>query len=99
MNYEEMNRATDETVRRVLMHSEICTWILAGAGLVLFTVLGVLVWMEHREKMRFMKAQRIFMEKNERGNWSASAYTPTVGDVDRSNDGNVFYRMGPPRRR
>lgn len=105
MNYEELFKDTDELVRRTLIHNAIREWIIVVAllaGLIFVTILAL---SEHREKMRLMKArkerleaERIAIEKNERGVWSAN-YVPNVtNDVETIGD-TTFHRMGPARKR
>ena len=62
MNYEAMIRETDELVRRVMLHNEVSTWLLACVGVALMFALAWFAWTEHREKMRQMRTQREWEE-------------------------------------
>ena len=105
MNYEELFKNTDELVRRTLIHNAIGEWIIVVALLASLIFVTILVISEHREKMRLMKArkerleaERIAIEKNERGVWSAN-YVPNVTNDVETVDGVTWRRMGPVRKK
>lgn len=105
MSYEEMMKDTDALVRRVLIQNAIGEWIIVIALMAAMAFVVILMFNEHREKMKVMKArrerleaERIALEKDERGQWHG-AYMPNTMEYEERSDGKTYYRMGPPTKR
>lgn len=58
MNYDEIIRDTNAVIRRVMVHSEMAAWGTAVLMALLILAIGYFAWIEHREKMRILRAQR-----------------------------------------
>lgn len=106
MSYEELMKDTDALVRRVLIQNAIKEWIIVIALMAALVFVVILMFNEHREKMKVMKARRerleaekIDLEKDERGGQWHGAYAPNMLEYEEGDDGRTYYRMGPPTKR
>lgn len=101
MSYEELMKDTDALVRRVLIQNAIKEWIIVIALMAALVFVVILMLNEHREKMKVMKArrerleaERITLEKDEQGHWSA--YRPTVKKTRVDENGVTYTLYGKP---
>lgn len=93
MNYEQMVQETNDLIRRVMLRNEIEMAVLLLAGISLLIAFGLMVWKEHREKVRHLRAETDWYQQNMNPiNWGGQSLGNEV-DFEEDEDGRMFYRL------